>query len=85
MTTSYPSPATASDLMAVDDERHRHVLIRGVIIELPLLKASEASVVTPLIVSLGALEFANRNGTLLSRCGFVLERDPDTVVGPAIS
>src|SRR5687767_6776 len=81
----FPSPATLDDLAAIDDETHRHILLDGEIIEQPLFGWASGTVGPRVAVLLHPFVEEPGIGRLLMACGFILRRDPDTVVGPNIS
>ena len=84
-TNAYLSPATLDDLAAITDETHRHILIDGEIIEQPLFGWTSGTVGPRVACLLHPFTKERGLGTLLAACGFVLRRDPDTVLGPSVS
>ena len=76
---------TVEEFMDIDDDSHRHALIKGELLTMPLPKFLHARVVINLAIILGLYVKANRLGVLYSETGYHLERDPDTVLGPDMS
>jgi len=76
---------TAQEFMNIDDDSHRHALIKGELLTMPLPKILHARIVVNLTIILGAYVKANHLGVVYGETGYHLERDPDTVLGPDIS
>ena len=76
---------TVEEFMRIDDDSHRHALIKGELLTMPLPKYLHARIVANLIMILGAYVKANRLGVLYAETGYHLERNPDTVLGPDMS
>ena len=76
---------TADELMNINDDSHRHELIKGELLTLPLPKRPHGRVAANLIMILGQYVKANRLGQICAEAGYHLERDPDTVLGPDVS
>jgi Uma2 family endonuclease len=73
---------TAEELMNIDDDSHRHELIKGELLTMPLPKDEHGRVTANLLVTLGQYVKANRLGRVLAESGYHIESDPDTVLGP---
>ncbi|HKG48481.1 MAG TPA: Uma2 family endonuclease [Pyrinomonadaceae bacterium] len=84
-TTTQTHLMTAEEFMNVDDDYHRHELIKGELLTMTPPKREHGRVVTNLIVLLGQHARANRLGVVYTETGYHLERDPDTVLGPDAS
>ena len=76
---------TVEEFMNIDDDSHRHALIKGELLTMPLPKFLHARIVANLIMILAAYVKANRLGVVYGETGYHLERDPDTVLGPDMS
>jgi len=76
---------TAEELFWHRDPEHRVELVRGELREMPFAHAREAIIGAHILFSLGNHVLANRLGDVLGPCGFILERDPDTVRAPDIA
>ena len=76
---------TAEELMNIDDDSHRHELIKGELLTMPLPKPEHGRVTANLTVMLWQYAKANRLGEIYGESGYILERDPDTVLGPDVS
>jgi Uma2 family endonuclease len=76
---------TVDELMHLDDDSHRHELIKGELLTMPLPKYEHGRVTMNLAVILAQHVRANNLGTLCAEVGFKLESNPDTVFGPDIS
>ena len=76
---------TAEEFMNIDDDSHRHALIKGELLTMPLPQFLHARIVANLIMILAAYVKANRLGVVYGETGYHLERDPDTVLGPDMS
>ena len=76
---------TAEELINLDDDSHRHELIKGELLTMPLPKFEHGRVTMKLAVILAQHVQANNLGIVCSEAGFKLESDPDTVLGPDIS
>lgn len=82
---SAPHPMTAEDLLRIPRGRARHELVRGALRTMPLFEMPEASAISTLLHSLGNHTHEHGLGETLPTVGFQLERDPDTVRGPAVA
>jgi Uma2 family endonuclease len=76
--------STVEDLLATPDDGNRHELLRGEIIVSPppgYLHSKRSTRFTAILV-----RFADESGlgTVLAETGFLLQRDPETVLGPDI-
>ena len=76
---------TAEELANVDDDSHRHELIKGELLTMPLPKTPHGYVSANLMMMLGLYVKANNLGRVYAECGYHIERDPDTVLGPDVS
>ena len=76
---------TAEELMNIDDDSHRHELIKGELLTMPLPKHPHGRVAAKLTIMLGQYVIANRLGEICAETGYKLESDPDTVLGPDVS
>ena len=76
---------TAEELGNIDDDSHRHELIKGELLTMPLPKDEHGRVSANLTTLLWQHAKANRLGHVRSECGYKLESDPDTVLGPDVS
>lgn len=84
-TTTQTHLMTAEELMNVDDEPNRHVLIKGELLTMPPPGEKHGWISANLIMLLGQFVKINRLGRLYGETGYILERDPDTVLGPDVS
>ena len=76
---------TADELAGINDWSHRHELIKGELLTMPLPKYEHGRVTMNLGVILAQHVRANNLGIVCSEAGFKLESDPDTVLGPDVS
>lgn len=76
---------TAEELMNLDDDSHRHELIKGELLTMPPPQAEHGRVAANLTMLLGPYIKAHRLGDVLTEAGFKIESDPDTVLGPDVS
>jgi len=76
---------TAEDLLNMPDDGFRHELIKGELLTMPVPKYVHARTCAKLIRILGNYVEAKDFGEVLADCGFKLESDPDTVIGPDVS
>jgi Uma2 family endonuclease len=76
---------TAEQFMNLDDDSHRHALIKGELLTMPLPKHVHGRVTANLMIFLGQHVKANRLGEVVAESGYKLESDPDTVLGPDVS
>ena len=76
---------TAEELGNIDDDSHRHELIKGELLTMPLPKYDHMRVSANLIMLLLQHVRANQLGEVYAEGGFKLESDPDTVLGPDLS
>ena len=84
-TTTQTHLMTAEQLMHLDDDSHRHELIKGELLTMPLPKYEHGRVTMNLAIILAQHVRANELGTVCAEAGFKLESNPDTVLGPDIS
>ena len=76
---------TAEELGNIEDDYHRHELIKGELLTMPLVKAEHMRVCANLTMLLLQHVKANRLGIVGTEGGYKLESDPDTVLGPDVS
>ena len=76
---------TAEELMKIDDDSHRHELIKGELLTMPLPKDEHGRVTVNLLIIVGQYVKANRLGRVRAETGYHIESDPDTVLGPDAS
>src|SRR4029434_2382855 len=84
-TTTHTHLMTADDLAKIDDWSHRHELIKGELLTMPLPKSEHGRVAANLMMLLGQYVKTNRLGLVFAEVGYHIESDPDTVLGPDIS
>jgi Uma2 family endonuclease len=84
-TTTQTHLVTADELADIDDWSHRHELIKGELLTMPLPKLRHARVAAKLTIKLGQYVEANHLGAVFAEGGYHIERDPDTVLGPDVS
>jgi Uma2 family endonuclease len=85
MSTTTTHFMTAEDLLNMPDDGFRHELIKGELLTMPLPKETHGAVTMNLSALLYIHVTANGLGRLVAECGFKLESDPDTVLGPDIA
>jgi Uma2 family endonuclease len=76
---------TAQELGKLDDDSHRHELIKGELLTMPLPKRLHARVSANLTMLLLQHARANHLGDVYAENGYHIERDPDTVLGPDVA
>lgn len=77
---------TAQDLFTLGDSGDNCELIRGVLIELPPPSFGHGRIMANLARLLGSFVKEHRLGRLVAGdAGFVLQHDPDTVLGPDLA
>jgi Uma2 family endonuclease len=76
---------TVEEFENIDDDYHRHELIKGELLTMNPPKSLHGRVVINLAIILGLHVKANRLGVVYTESGYHLERDPDTVLGPDMS
>ena len=76
---------TLDEFMNIDDDYHRHELIKGELLTMNPPKREHGRVAINLAMLLGTHVKANRLGVVYAESGYYLERDPDTVLGPDAS
>ena len=84
-TTTQTQLMTAEELGNLDDDSHRHELIKGELLTMPLVKYEHMRVCANLTFLLMQHVKANRLGVVCAEGGYKLESDPDTVLGPDVS
>ena len=85
MSTTTTHLMTAEELFNLDDDSHRHELVKGELLTMSLPKHLHARVCAKLIMILGTYVEANHLGEVWADSGFKLESNPDTVIGPDLS
>ena len=76
---------TAEEFAKIDDWSHRHELIKGELLTMPLPQSEHGRVAANLMILLGQYVKTHRLGTVFAEFGYHIERDPDTVLGPDVS
>jgi Uma2 family endonuclease len=76
---------TLEEYMNLDDDSHRHELIKGELLTMPPPQFEHGRVSANLVLILGLHIRANRLGQICTETGYHLESDPDTVLGPDVS
>lgn len=76
---------TADELMNIDDDSHRHELIKGELLTMSPPGFPHGTVTMNLSTLLHNHVKAHKLGILAAEMGFKLESDPDTVLAPDIS
>ena len=76
---------TAEELSQLEEENCRHELVKGTLLTLPFLSLEHGLILARAMAILGQHVKSNNLGIALARCGFKLESDPDTVLGPNMS
>ena len=76
---------TVEELMNIDDDSHRHELIKGELLTMPLQKDEHGRVTANLLIIVGQYVKANGLGRVRAESGYHIESDPDTVLGPDAS
>jgi Uma2 family endonuclease len=76
---------TAEELMHLDDDSHRHELIKGELLTMPPPGYPHGVVTMNLSVLLFTYVKTNNLGRVAAEMGYKLESNPDTVLAPDIS
>ena len=84
-TTTQTHLMTLEEYMNLDDDSHRHELIKGELLTMPPPQFEHGRVSANLVLILGLHIRANRLGQICTETGYHLESDPDTVLGPDVS
>ena len=84
-TTTQTHLMTAEELGNLPDSPYRHELIKGELLTMPSPKPLHGRAVANLTMLLLQHVKANRLGVVYTECGYKLESDPDTVLGPDVS
>ena len=84
MSTIQTHLMTAEELGNLEDDSHRHELIKGELLTMPLVKAEQMRVSANLTMLLLQHVKANRLGVVGTEGGCKIESDPDTVLGPDV-
>jgi len=85
MSTTQTHLMTVEEFMNLDDDSHRHELIKGELLTMPPPKFEHGRVTANLTMFLLQHVRANRLGGVVAGSGYHLETDPDTVLGPDVS
>ena len=85
MSTTTTHLMTAEELGNIDDDSHRHELIKGELLTMPPPKAEHGRISANLTAILWQHAKANKLGEVNGESGYKLESDPDTVLGPDVS
>jgi Uma2 family endonuclease len=76
---------TVEDVEQIPEDEFRYALIRGVLHRMPPPKARHGRIVSAVGRHLGNFVAEHRLGVIYDQSGFILERDPDTLLGPDLS
>jgi Uma2 family endonuclease len=76
---------TAEELLNLPDDSMRHELIKGELLTMPPPNFNHGRISANLMMLLGQFVKVNRLGDMCGEAGYILERDPDTVLGPDVS
>jgi Uma2 family endonuclease len=76
---------TADEFARIDDWSHRHELIKGELLTMPLPKDEHGRAAFNLMILLGQHVKTNRLGRVFAEVGYRIESDPDTILGPDVS
>ena len=76
---------TAEELIKLEDDSHRHELIKGELLTMPPPGFPHGTVTMNLSGLLWSYVTTNNLGRVASEMGYKLESDPDTVLAPDIS
>jgi Uma2 family endonuclease len=84
-TTTQTHLMTAEEYMNLDDDSHRHELIKGELLTMPPPTFEHGRVTANLLMILVQHVKLNKLGAVVAESGYHLEKDPDTVLGPDVS
>jgi Uma2 family endonuclease len=76
---------TAEELMNIDDDSHRHELIKGELLTMSPPGDVHGRATMNLLLLLGNYIKANHLGIVFPEIGFKLETNPDTVLAPDVA
>ena len=76
---------TAEELIRLEDDSHRHALIKGELLTMSLPKSEHGRATANLMIILGQHVIAHHLGRTYAEVGYQLESNPDTVLGPDVS
>ncbi len=76
---------TVKDVERLPDDEFRYALIKGVLYRMPPPMARHGRVVSAVSWHLYGFVVENRLGVIYDQSGFILGRDPDTLLGPDLS
>ena len=76
---------TLEQFMKIDDDYHRHELLKGELLTMNPPQREHGRVVINLALLLAQHVKANQLGIVYCESGYHLERDPDTLLGPDMS
>jgi Uma2 family endonuclease len=81
-----PQLITADDLFHMPDHDHRYELIEGQMVKMPLNGGAHGVIESEIGYAIGAFVKTHPLGTvLIGEVGFVLHRNPDTVLAPDVA
>ena len=84
-TTTQTHLMTAEELMNLDDDYHRHELIKGELLTMPPPGDLHGAVAATLTILLGTYIKENDLGVVRGETGWKLESNPDTVLAPDVA
>lgn len=76
---------TIEDVAQLPNDGYRYALIRGDLFRMPPPQSRHGRIVATLIWHVFGFVRAHQLGRVYDQSGFVLERDPDTLLGPDLS
>ena len=85
MSTTTTHLMTAEELFNLPDDGYRHELIKGELLTMPLPKEIHGAVTANLLGLFYIYVKSDNAGRVVGECGFKLESDPDTVLGPDVA
>jgi Uma2 family endonuclease len=84
-TTTQTHLMTVEEFMNIDDDYHRHELIKGELLTMPPPGYPHGTVTLNLSILLGMYVKNNNLGRVAAETGYKLESNPDTVLAPDLS
>jgi len=84
-TTTQTHLMTAEELLHLDDDSHRHELIKGELLTMAPPGYPHGTVTMNISLLLGNYVKTNNLGRAVGEMGYKLESDPDTVLAPDLS
>ncbi len=85
MSTTQTHLMTVEEFMNIDDDYHRHELIKGELLTMSPVQRLHGRVAANLTMLLLQHVRANHLGDIFVESGYHIEKDPDTVLGPDVS